>query len=68
MVEKGENAGNQHFLYFPQCFQLILYQSSKFWVAHTNVFGFMLESACLSVSVSNCVQNTSFCQIAGGGV
>ena len=21
IVEKGENAGNQHFLLFPQCFQ-----------------------------------------------
>ena len=21
IVEKGENAGNQHFLHFPQCFQ-----------------------------------------------
>ena len=34
----------------------------------TNVFGGILESACLSVHVSVCVQNTSFCQRAGGGI
>ena len=38
----------------------------------TNVFGGILESACLSVClsvhVSVCVQNTRFCQSAGGGI
>ena len=31
----------------------------------TNVFGTILESACLSILVSVCVQNTTFCQRAG---
>ena len=31
----------------------------------TNVFGGMLESACLSVGMSLYVQNTNFCQSAG---
>ena len=29
-VEKGENAGNQHFLLFPQCFLLYQRQSLPF--------------------------------------
>ena len=28
IVEKGENAGNQHFLLFPQCFQRAFYPGS----------------------------------------
>ena len=28
---KGENAGNHHFLLFPQCFLLYLGQKSSFW-------------------------------------
>ena len=32
IVENGENAGNQHFLLFPQCFQkLSLYELLKSW-------------------------------------
>ena len=35
IVEKGENAGNQHFLFFPQCFLLYLKQISTF-DSHSN--------------------------------
>ena len=28
IVGKGENAGYQHFLHFPQCFQRVLFQGS----------------------------------------
>ena len=28
IVEKGENAGCQHFLFFPQCFQKVFFLSS----------------------------------------
>ena len=31
IVGKGENAGNQHFLLFPQCFQLFQKQISFLW-------------------------------------
>ena len=34
----------------------------------TNVFGGILELACLSIHVSVCVHNTTFCQRAGGGI
>ena len=34
----------------------------------TNVFEDLLESACVAIRVSVCVQNTSFCQSAGGGI
>ena len=30
IVGKGENAGNQHFLFFPQCF--LLYQRQKLFI------------------------------------
>ena len=32
IVGKGENAGTQHFLLFPQCFLLFPTQTSMFWV------------------------------------
>ena len=33
-----------------------------------NAFGAVLESACLSVRLPICVQNSSFCQSTGGGI
>ena len=31
ILEKGENAGKQHFLLFPQCFLLYHREKSSFW-------------------------------------
>ena len=64
-VRKGENAGNQHFLLFPQCFPA--YQdmfTSSLYPRKTNVFRSIQESACLSVRPS--VYKITFCQNTGG--
>ena len=37
-------------------------------LAQHECFGGILESACLSVHMSACVQNISFCQSASGGI
>ena len=51
-AEKGENAGNQHFLLFPQCFQHFLNQISMFNILssvnafnlnHSKLFSFSKE-------------------------
>ena len=47
-VGKGENAGHQHFLLFPQCFPLLWEEETKTWLmwydAYLHTFGAQFRS------------------------
>ena len=54
IVGKGENAGNQHFLLFPQCFVPFKNQISSFW---SHLFCCLLTLILLSANVFNLDQS-----------
>ena len=67
IVGKGENAGYHHFLLFPQCCQKFLYpHKTSGGGGYTGIS--LSVHLCVHVSVSICVQNTSFCQSSGGSI